>query len=264
MNSSYYPIIGLFLIFVLFIIMYNRNHRRTHVPENLINEHSLGTIDDAARLVFATMPILVINLKRRADRRKKMEDRLKDMIDNVLFIEATDANDTTASLMPVAVGHTFRKAERACFSSHLRAWKAIIAEEWPVTTILEDDAVIDIKNMKDKILRFIKLLPPLNASTPILGIMGLHNEKETTLTRSNIWATDDLGMLTGGLMGSHAYILTLAAARILVPLADSAMDAPLDLFLGSQKVKDAIRHIFVINPPLVKVDDVYESDTVKD
>ena len=97
---------------------------------------------------------------------------------------------------------------------------------------------------------------------PIVGILGLNNPKQTTLIthRPN---GQDVGSLTDGLLGTHAYILTRDAAIELLRLGGETMKEPVDLFIGSQVVQDAI-DVLVIYPNLVAVEDVYDTDTAKD
>lgn len=207
--------------------------------------------------VMDTIPILVINLERRPDRKRAMQERLGNH-PNVTFLKAIDMRDPNAPLMPVEPGKNFKMGERACYASHVMAWKWVQSHPSSPAIILEDDAVLEWPRMKEQIRSFVQAWSPVRAK-PILGILGLNNMHETTLiTHRPHGAT--LGRLTSTLMGAQAYMIDSDAASILLKLGGSVMTDALDIFLGSDTVKEHL-DVLVIYPALVKVMNVYDSET---
>lgn len=239
------------LIFILVLILccivllfFQRNKRPERFDDNEMN----------------TVPIYVINLERRQDRRKKMDERLGSH-PNVVFMKAVDANEPGAQLIKVGSDRKFKRGEVACYTSHVNAWKEILGKRHHVAIVLEDDAVLELDKVKEVIKNFVNAWSDRPAK-PLLGLLGLNNTQETTLVTHRPNGAF-VGRLTHSLMGSQAYMLGYTTAAKLLELGGSEMQEPVDLFLGSNPVKDALE-IVVIHPPLVKTVDVYDSETTKD
>ena len=99
------------------------------------------------------IPIYVINLKRRADRKQKMLDQFeKCKITNFKFVEAIDAK-RPSDISKIIKAYNQRRAEKenkplvradvAISLSHIKAYRTMMADGYDNAIILEDDAVLE-------------------------------------------------------------------------------------------------------------------------
>lgn len=103
------------------------------------------------------MPIYVINLRKRPDKKEKMEAELARHGLRATFIDAVDGRDldldalkeerTVVDALPRPLqgglhkmwSRSLRRGEVGCYMSHLEAWHAILGTESPYGLVLEDD-----------------------------------------------------------------------------------------------------------------------------
>ena len=90
---------------------------------------------------------LVINLKRRTDRKEYFTE--KNKLSEVKFITAVDGESEDLSMYPTREGwvdpflnRPITKAEVACFLSHRKAWQYCLEKQESVI-VMEDDAIIN-------------------------------------------------------------------------------------------------------------------------
>ena len=92
------------------------------------------------------IPIYIISLKRSTDRRKKMQDMLKNQV-VFSFYDAVDGKDMIEKDIELSnkifKKDTLNSGQIGCFLSHLNLYEKIKKEKIPNSLILEDDASID-------------------------------------------------------------------------------------------------------------------------
>lgn len=125
--------------------------------DNGKNAYQLNNVDQFSNKVMNdNIPIKIINLKRRNDRKEKIEKILnKNKITSYEFIEGIDGNKIkpTINLKYLFEGNDFgnRKGVIGCALSHLNLWKKLINDnENDYYLILEDDIEV-CNNFKKKI-----------------------------------------------------------------------------------------------------------------
>lgn len=125
---NYYII---FLLVILIILLFNRN---------------TSTIDDP----LADMPIYVINVESRPDRKKNIEETLQDNnINNATIIKAVDGkkldmksliNDGVINTNK-KIYRTLKRGEIGCYLSHIKCWDLILKSGQLYGMIIEDDII---------------------------------------------------------------------------------------------------------------------------
>lgn len=139
------------------------------------------------------MKVYCINLKRRPDRREKIEKEFqREGLENVEFFTATDGCEHSR----------MKRGECGCTDSHIRVWKDIVAKGHPWALVFEDDARL-VEGFKEKLDEIMSELPGdwdyLNLGTfPILKLPFEH--VSTRLTR-------------GSSMTAHCYLVSQSGAR---------------------------------------------------
>lgn len=98
------------------------------------------------------MKIFIVNLKKSAERRRKMEDQLHTLGLSAEFIEAVDGrlmSDDERKRVTAEVNYAFLPGEIGCALSHQKIYRKIIDENIENALILEDDVVLndDFKNV---------------------------------------------------------------------------------------------------------------------
>lgn len=112
---------------------------------------NLNTIDLAP--INNSIPIFIINLKRRLDRKASMEHKLKNLgITNYAFIEAIDALELSEEDIKTHYDKKDYKElslpEIACALSHIKVYNKILENNINYAIILEDDANPNIEFKK--------------------------------------------------------------------------------------------------------------------
>jgi len=95
------------------------------------------------------MKVYCINLERRPDRRKKVEDEFRrEGMNSVEFFKATDGCSHPR----------MNKGECGCTDSHIRVWRDIVANNYEWALVFEDDARL-VENFSEKLDEIVALLP---------------------------------------------------------------------------------------------------------
>ncbi len=98
-------------------------------------------------LVLQEVPVFVVNLVKRPERRKLMEDAEERLGVKFTFMPAVDGRDPNAKVdqgtpKGTLSGRPRSRIDYACVSSHRKVWKHIIDEGIEQAIILEDDVVV--------------------------------------------------------------------------------------------------------------------------
>ena len=99
------------------------------------------------------VPIYIINLERRIDRKEAIESKLNNLgIANYEIIKAIDGQQLPDDLSGMyddtkakQIHRTMLKSEIACALSHIEIAKKIVANDLPYAVVLEDDAELTIQ-----------------------------------------------------------------------------------------------------------------------
>lgn len=89
--------------------------------------------------------VQVISLRRRVDRRQRIEAHLATLGMTPTFVDAVDgAALQNAEQINEAVARTgMSPPEVGCYLSHLKAWRKLLESDEPYALVLEDDAICD-------------------------------------------------------------------------------------------------------------------------
>lgn len=158
--------------------------------------------------------ILVISLRSATDRRASVQRQLESQSLSAAFIDAVDGR-TLAPIERDALNtritrhyrRPFTASEMGCYLSHLNAYRQVVAENVPYGLILEDDAEIhcDLKALFDAISKLRTAWEFIN--------LGSHPLKRQHLFARESMGQHTLAEYTAEAPGSHAYLITLSAAR---------------------------------------------------
>ena len=166
------------------------------------------------------MQTLVINLKRRPDRKTYIENLFeKHAINDYKFFEAVDGKETEISdeISELFFNNDFdnKKGFIGVALSHYRIWQNIVNNNITFSLIFEDD----VKLVDDFKQRFDSLIPYLmTKDLTVLGMFMNKNDREKHRdiyenTNENIICTLNYGIYIGG---SFAYTITLNGAKKLL------------------------------------------------
>jgi glycosyl transferase family 25 len=130
------------------------------------------------------IPIFIINLHRRNDRRTEIQKRLDGLgINNYEFVLAIDGDELTKDTSPfynkdksLELQRQLTTREIACALSHTKCLKTIIDNNLPYGIIMEDDAIPNLL-----LNTFLKNFESFDGDTLLLGYFS-----------SNEWANEKL------------------------------------------------------------------------
>uniref|UniRef100_A0A1I7ZVK3 Glycosyltransferase 25 family member n=1 Tax=Steinernema glaseri TaxID=37863 RepID=A0A1I7ZVK3_9BILA len=153
-NEQFY---GYFIDSTLYDLKQHRQEVK-HFIANLISDYGLYPILPSSAIppraprksLLGFDQIYLINLKRRPERRKKMNAILQLLGIDYTYWEATDGNqlekDEYAEKIKIMPGYedpyykrTLKKGEIGCFLSHYRIWKDVIEHNYQRVLVFEDD-----------------------------------------------------------------------------------------------------------------------------
>lgn len=196
--------------------------------------------------------VLYINLARREDRKKSIEEQCSKLGVNPVHIVAVDANEIpkeTEETLPFVThkGYKLWLTQYACALSHLKAMKYLIESGEDKALILEDDAIF--KEDAIPYLKFYLGLAPLPDQPPIpsdwkiiaLGHLSYNKgEAMKPITKVSLnpyrwWA------------GAHAYLIKRETAASFIDTYGKTIWAPFDdmlAFVGK------FHKTYLCNPPL--------------
>lgn len=201
----------------------------------------------------------MINLKRSADRRAVMTERLDPLGLPYQFFEAVDGYALDTDSLPnyarkrrrLFFGRDLTQGEVGCLLSHRAVYQHMLNQNIESAIILEDDAILQ-KDFADVIrsvfslpfkwdmVRFLDSEKVYRKSRPVVPLFGRY-----ALIRT---------MIASG--GAYAYILTKDAARVLLEHTQ-ASDAPIDMIHGY--VWKTGLEVFAVNPSPVRPDHIIAS-----
>jgi len=162
------------------------------------------------------MPVIVINLARAQERRARLAPELAARGVTAEWLAATDgATDVTDSDRN-RVDHIRRRAispyplsdnEIACYLSHCRAMRRLLAEGWPMAAILEDDA--------EPLPGFVEALTAIHAAGFGFDVIDLHriNKRgEIFLPLQSLAPRVTVGRIGYTHMRATGYVISAAGA----------------------------------------------------
>ena len=193
----------------------------------------------------ATIPLYVINLKRRPDRLDACVKRLPG--ESPIVVEAVDgyrlqSNDTGLT-----------KGELGCFMSHLKAMRLILESHHSYALVLEDDAVL-VPGYLDTLHTLIKSAPP-DFGVISLGCNSVPSKDHMLEVAPGLCVFRDFD-----LYGAHALLYSRTGAeRFLGHALLTGPCEPFDLWLTRCKAAP----VLVAIPPLATAHNIKDTDTQK-
>lgn len=175
--------------------------------------------------------IVVINLKRSTDRRRRITEQLKTCKIPYEFLDATDShniddewieNNIEEYLKDIYYNkkhHSVNKNALACADSHRRAQKLAVNYEDGYTVILEDDVEL-ANNFQDKITAIVKIMEMNQLHIAFTGyhIFNGETSKHPSLKLSGKFPTLNFYRYPrdGKIAGAYSYIVDNIGANSLV------------------------------------------------
>jgi len=178
-----------------------------------------------------SLQVLVISLRRSADRRAKVEQELQKVSLPWSFLDAVDGSalpSPPAEYQPLKVqllqGYPLTPNEIGCYLSHKEAWKHCVAQNIP-TLVFEDDFVLS-PEFED----IIHGLMSNQSAWSLVRLQGLYEVPYQELTPLD---AAHLVKNLGDAVGATAYLLKPQVAKVLI---DESRDIyePVDHFLEHQ------------------------------
>lgn len=165
-----------------------------------------------------TFPVLVINLKRSADRRQAIREKLAVLGIAPVFIEGVDGSGFDVPTHPayaptrrlLFIGHHMTPGELGCLLSHRKVCDYIVENKIPAALVLEDDAILSPD--------LPEVLAALVARAGEWDLVRFL-EEEKTFRKSRVVSAltprHTLNRIKGTPGGAYGYVLnTRAAARL--------------------------------------------------
>lgn len=194
------------------------------------------------------LPIFIVNLERRPDRKQLIESRLNNLgIKNYEIIKAVDGRELPEDLSNVynkeesiKIHRELKKTEVACSLSHIKIAKKIIEQDLDYAIILEDDAelTIDFKNflkdfsLEQNMFDFL-ILGSFSSNEFFNGKLKTAVAPYKLIEKESITYIDNIEFVIGNttahktyypsqkldyVHGTHAYMLSNAGAKKLIEL----------------------------------------------
>ena len=180
--------------------------------------------------------IFVINLERADERRESIQKQLDSLNLPFEFFKATDGKFFTENEQALyskketikLLGYELLPNELACSMSHIRLYEKIVADEIPVTLILEDDAKLDSA--------LVEVLSNLNQLPEDWGVINLGSATYTYPLGQQIANGFQLSEYRKPPKFTVAYLVTLQAAKQMLEVA-YPIRCPSDFLLGRSGMK---------------------------
>jgi glycosyl transferase, family 25 len=178
----------------------------------------------------AITPIRVINLDRSVDRRQAfMQMASNTKLDWEFFSAYTSLTEPLQYDDRIATrrcGRPLSPSEMGAYASHFKIWEWLANSNYEQTIIFEDDVIVD--------WAFIQLLSVHTFNDYGIHLLRLHTlyPAHWKMVKYRLFSPNShLVRIVGNVLGAVAYLLTRAAARVLVSNY-SMVSAPLDWVLA--------------------------------
>ncbi|MGE4314153.1 MAG: glycosyltransferase family 25 protein [Pseudobdellovibrionaceae bacterium] len=199
------------------------------------------------------MKIFVINRKKDADRRVKMEEQARKLGLELTFIEAVDGyalDDAEISAVYEAskrlriYGRAMTRGEIGCYLSHRKTYEMMVAQKLPRALILEDDVVLE-----DNLPDCLDMIAGCSVQWDVLRF--LYRKKIEKRGYRKVYPFQDgthaLVRLPNAPGGTYAYMVTLQAAERLLSLTQKIW-MPIDIVIGRSWATNLEAYAFMPSP----------------
>ena len=208
------------------------------------------------------MPIYIINLESRPDRKLRMENELTKHQLRGHFIKAVNGKDVDINKQTYDQQDYFRKmrtGEIGCYLSHLKCWDLILQSGKPYGMVLEDDTVF-IDNFKEIFINAMNDIKDLEWDYIAIGRncnKKIFDEDCQSGKRINdiMFYPNFIGYAT------FAYVIKTEAIEKLLKTT-YPISKPIDVKIIDEQQKKNIKIITFINN-LAKQNNSVDSDTTK-
>lgn len=215
--------------------------------------------------------IFVINLKRRPDRLKSIEDQMRSIgIDDYHIIEAVDGyalseeqilSEVNLSVMESVFDEVYiRRPEIGCSMSHNLIYKKVIGEDYSHAIVLEDDAIFG-KDLKDFLIQALSNEIDITFDALIFGYLRQDRLKTKAINKS----LGDIGLVKFEhpvendleIWGTHGYIVSNRGARKFLSCNDKVLfrsDNIWNIFINSFETLATEKNLVTIDLDLFGTD----------
>jgi glycosyl transferase family 25 len=158
------------------------------------------------------MKVYVINLDRRPDRRKSIEDQLKAINLSPIWISAIDgqADHFYDTYKLTTDNSKLKRGEIACYLSHISALKLIAASADDYAAVLEDDAIL-ATDFGETVRNAAKLLN----FCPIIRLSALKSQNGHLIKKMHHNRT--IILPTKSISGTQGYLISKRGASEIIP-----------------------------------------------
>jgi GR25 family glycosyltransferase involved in LPS biosynthesis len=227
---------------------------------------SLSEIDDHIN----NMPIFVINLKHRRDRKERVINELEYHKINGVFVEAINGKNLNIDRVylsqiykPNYTYRPLRNGEIGCYLSHVACWNLILKSGKPYGLVLEDDVLFvdNFKYLFNDMFDYI-IDQKNNIEWDIIMLGRRCNKKlfyEDCTAGKEIYKSAFYPSFTG--YGTYAYIIKADTIKKLLNTIFPIFK-PIDVILIDEQQKKNIK-VIAFTKNLVEVNSLYDSDTVR-
>lgn len=192
------------------------------------------------------MPIYVINLPNRTDRKARVRNELvRTRLTNYKFVDAIHGNtlDVDAMKENGMIDFTcqqLKRGEYGCYLSHLHILQTILTSNQELHMILEDD-VYFVRDFKTKLTKTLSAVKYIEWDILYIGINQFTQED-----KQGIYVKEGIYYPLNSLWGTHAYIVKRSAVRRIINLLTPII-LPIDVTLMTLSLKK-----LVLLDPIVK------------
>lgn len=211
------------------------------------------------------IPIFIINLKARPNKKKKTMAELKKHELTGTFIEALDGRyldvDDLKKRGIIQEGPDYRplrRGEIGCYLSHLKCWNLILKTEKPYGLVLEDDVVFT-DNFREKFNDIFHHIKDMSWDIIGLGRRCKQNWFDKDCYAGTFIYKDAFYPSVVG-YGAFAYIIKPETIKKLLKTT-FPIYKPIDVVILEEQEKGNIKVISLLND-LITVFDIIHSDTI--
>lgn len=212
-----------------------------------------------------SIPIFVINLKIRPNKKKKTLEELNKNNLTATFIEAFDGRFLDLiNLRNHAIIKTnpnyrlLRRGEIGCYLSHLKCWDLILKSEKPYGLVLEDDVVF-LDNFRNKFNVIFNRIKDMEWDIIGLGRRCKYGWFKENCNSGKFLYSDAFYPSVVG-YGAFAYIIKPETIKKLLKIT-FPISKPIDVVILEEHAKGNIKVISFLQD-LVTVHDIIHSDTM--